>query len=428
MSGIPDNLIKSIPEEARIEILRRVLERGVKPRDLGVTSQYIYMILHGRRRVSDNLLKKLLKYIPSEEVSKIIVSYTFNGFRQEIERFLKDYTVLAQVARVIRDLAMKDNVVRNIFFDIMKTVAKDDKVIHVYKVREEDVERFERILRAKGRSEKTIKDRIRYLRKALSDLNWELSPETIEEYLYEVANESPHIAGHIAVSLKLFIKYVIKDDLLYNSFKIVRNSLPVRHEPLTLDQVRAIAKHIAHLGAKAYFVLLTETGLRPGEVLNLRLSDIDLKERVIRVFKEGKTKRAYISFFSEKTKEFLIKEYLPFRQDFIERYEVALRNLGFSEEYVKEWKQKLFPFKDYELRQEIYRASEKVLGRQIRLYDLRSFFASYMSLKGVPGQIIDLLQGRVPPREFEVLQRHYLAISIGQLREIYDRAGLVVLG
>ena len=60
MSGIPDNLIKSIPEEARIEILRRVLERGVKPRDLGVTSQYIYMILHGRRRVSDNLLKNSL--------------------------------------------------------------------------------------------------------------------------------------------------------------------------------------------------------------------------------------------------------------------------------------------------------------------------------------------------------------------------------
>ena len=45
----------------------------------------------------------------------------------------------------------------------------------------------------------------------------------------------------------------------------------------------------------------------------------------------------------------------------------------------------------------------------------------------MPGQIIDLLQGRVPPKEFEVLQRHYLAISIGQLREIYDKAGLVVL-
>jgi intergrase/recombinase len=51
-----------------------------------------------------------------------------------------------------------------------------------------------------------------------------------------------------------------------------------------------------------------------------------------------------------------------------------------------------------------------------------------MSLKGVPGQIIDLLQGRVPPREFQVLARHYLAVNIRELREVYDRAGLVVLG
>jgi intergrase/recombinase len=39
---------------------------------------------------------------------------------------------------------------------------------------------------------------------------------------------------------------------------------------------------------------------------------------------------------------------------------------------------------------------DRALGRRFRLYDLRAFYASYMSLKGVPGQIIDLLQGRVP--------------------------------
>jgi len=50
-----------------------------------------------------------------------------------------------------------------------------------------------------------------------------------------------------------------------------------------------------------------------------------------------------------------------------------------------------------------------------------------MSLRVMPGQIIDLLQDRVPPKEFEVLQRHYLAISIEQLREIYDKADLIVL-
>jgi len=50
-----------------------------------------------------------------------------------------------------------------------------------------------------------------------------------------------------------------------------------------------------------------------------------------------------------------------------------------------------------------------------------------MSLRGVPGQIIDLLQGRVPPREFQILTRHYLAVNLRELREVYDKAGLVVL-
>ncbi|MDT7866115.1 MAG: hypothetical protein RRE21_04210 [Desulfurococcales archaeon] len=45
----------------------------------------------------------------------------------------------------------------------------------------------------------------------------------------------------------------------------------------------------------------------------------------------------------------------------------------------------------------------------------------------MPGQIIDLLQGRVPPREFQVLARHYLAVNIRELRDVYDRANLIVL-
>jgi len=45
----------------------------------------------------------------------------------------------------------------------------------------------------------------------------------------------------------------------------------------------------------------------------------------------------------------------------------------------------------------------------------------------VPGQIIDLLQGRVPPRELQVLARHYLAVNIRELRDVYDRANLIVL-
>jgi hypothetical protein len=138
------------------------------------------------------------------------------------------------------------------------------------------------------------------------------------------------------------------------------------------------------------------------------------------------TKRSYIAFFSERLRDYLREEYLPYREEFVESVEPWVRNI--RRDYVNEWRNLLFPFKDSALRAAIYDAMDRALGRRFRLYDLRAFYASYMSLKGVPGQIIDLLQGRVPPREFQVLARHYLAVNIRELRDVYDRAGLVVLG
>jgi hypothetical protein len=147
---------------------------------------------------------------------------------------------------------------------------------------------------------------------------------------------------------------------------------------------------------------------------------------MLKIMKAGNsTKRSYIAFFSERLRDYLRKEYLPYRGEFIEVREASVRNL--LKEDVAEWRNLLFPFKDSALRAAIYDAMDRALGKKFRLYDLRAFYASYMSLKGVPGQLIDLLQGRVPPREFQVLARHYLAVNIRELREVYDGANLIVL-
>ncbi|WP_342765567.1 tyrosine-type recombinase/integrase [Thermofilum sp.] len=37
------------------------------------------------------------------------------------------------------------------------------------------------------------------------------------------------------------------------------------------------------MGAKAFFLLLAETGLRVGDVLSLKLEQVDLEHRIIRV-------------------------------------------------------------------------------------------------------------------------------------------------
>jgi integrase len=291
-------------------------------------------------------------------------------------------------------------------------------------VTREHLETFEKLLKSKA--PKTREERLRYLRRALEDLGWELSAERLQEYIAELSEESPNVAQHTAKALKLFIKHVLRDPNLYSAFKTPKVELSLVAEPLTLGEVRAVARAIEWPPAKAYFALLAETGLRPGEILNVRVQDLDLNERMLKVMKAGNTtKRSYVAFFSVKLRDYLRDEYLPYREEFIEIREASVRNL--LKEDVAEWRNLLFPFKDSALRAAIYDAMDKALGRRFRLYDLRAFFASYMSLKGVPGQIIDLLRGRVPPREFQVLARHYLAVNIRELREVYDKAGLTVL-
>jgi len=63
--------LSRIPQEARLKILEYVREeKGVKPKDLGVTSNLIYKIRRGERKVSDELLAKLLEYLSLEEFKK----------------------------------------------------------------------------------------------------------------------------------------------------------------------------------------------------------------------------------------------------------------------------------------------------------------------------------------------------------------------
>jgi intergrase/recombinase len=69
----------------------------------------------------------------------------------------------------------------------------------------------------------------------------------------------------------------------------------------------------------------------------------------------------------------------------------------------------------------------KVLGKEFRLYDLRSFFASYLIKNGVSPMIVNILQGRAPPAQFQILQNHYFVMSEIELQKIFDEKGSKLL-
>jgi integrase len=420
---------RSLSDEVRFRIFDYLWGRGVRSSELGVDPTYANKVKNRKARVSDALLERMLRMLSVDEFAVLVGSTASQQMLQQLtirepQSLGEAAIALDQHVRALELVLEKYPQLSNIAYQKLVELLKSRVRGYSVAVTRGHFEAFEKLLKSKA--PKTRVERLRYLRRALEDLGWELSAERLQEYIAELQEESPNVAQHTAKALKLFIKHVLRDPNLYNAFKTPRVELNLVAEPLTLEEVRAVARAIEWPPAKAYFALLAETGLRPGEVLNARLQDIDLNERMLKVMKANNTtKRSYIVFFSERLRDYLRDEYLPYRDEFIEVREASVRNL--LKEGVAEWRNLLFPFKDSALRAAIYDAMDRALGRRFRLYDLRAFYASYMSLKGVPGQIIDLLQGRVPPREFQVLARHYLAVNIRELRDVYDRAGLTVI-
>jgi integrase len=420
---------RSLGDEVRFRIFDYLWGRGVRSSELGVDPTYANKIKNRRARVSDALLERMLRMLSVDEFAVLVGSSTAQQSLQQLtvrepQSLGEAAIALEQHVRGLELVLERYPQLSNIAYQKLVELLKSRVRGYSVAVTREHVEAFEKLLKSKA--PKTKEERMMYLKRALNVLGWELSAERLQEYMAELQEESPHVARHIAVTLKAFIKHVIKDPNLYSSFKTPRVEYGLTAEPLTLEEVRAVARAIEWPPAKAYFALLAETGLRPGEILNARVQDLDLNERMLKIMKANNTtKRSYIAFFSERLRDYLREEYLPYREEFIEVREASVRNL--LKEGVTEWRNLLFPFKDSALRAAIYDAMDRALGRRFRLYDLRAFYASYLSLKGVPGQIIDLLQGRVPPREFQVLARHYLAVNIRELRDVYDRAGLTVI-
>jgi integrase len=421
---------RSLGDEVRFRIFDYLWSKGVGSSELGVDPTYANKIKNRRARVSDALLERMLRMLSVDEFAVLVGSTASQQSLQQLtvrepQSLGEAAIALDQYVRGLELVLERYPQLSNIAYQKLVELLKSRVRGYSVAVTRGHVEAFEKLLKSKA--PKTREERLRYLRRALEDLGWELSAERLQEYIAELQEESPNVAQHTAKALKLFIKHVLRDPNLYSAFKTPKVELSLVAEPLTLEEVRAVARALDWPPAKAYFALLAETGLRPGEVLNARIQDLDLNERMLKVMKAGNsTKRSYIAFFSERLRDYLREEYLPYREEFIEVREASVRNL--LKEGVAEWRNLLFPFKDSALRATIYDAMDRALGRRFRLYDLRAFYASYMSLKGVPGQIIDLLQGRVPPREFQVLARHYLAVNIRELRDVYDRAGLTVLG
>jgi integrase len=415
--------VEKLDDQKKLSILRKAVEKhglSYVSRFIGVDRSTLNRYLNGKiQRIPQEVIEKASELLTVDELSDVVY-----GLRST------DVDPTTAISVIIK--AKKDEGFRNFFLSLLWQELGDyiKEPSNSYLVTKDDIELFEKIVRNE-KSRKTAEERVNYLRRALADLDYELTPTKLKEYILDLSEESKGRAEHTAKALKLFIKDVVKPKSpriareLYESFKIPKSK--PKHKPFIpeITTVKQIFNNIKGIGAKAFFLLLAETGLRVGEVLSLKLEQVDLEHRIIRVMKESETKRAYISFLHESTAKWIKEVYLPYREEFIRKYESSLRKLveanptqGIN---IEEWKAKLFPFREDSLRVEIKEAMRKVLGKEFRLYDMRAFFASYMIKQKVPGTIVNLLQGRAPPQQFKVMEENYFVISEIGLREWYDK-------
>jgi integrase len=296
-------------------------------------------------------------------------------------------------------------------------------------VREADIEEFVKAKRLKGLREKTIQAEVHYIRQALSELNWTLTPEGVREYLAELKEGGEdYVLKHVTYSLKSFLKVVLKPKdpvlfrLLYDSFVVYKPKVDNHIRLPTLEQLRVIWRQLPSIESKLYFTILAECGLRPSEPFLVSIDDLDLGHGVIRIGKVTATKRSFIAFLRPEVAEWIRSEYLPAREafvgSFIERVRQDYLKVGVN---VDAWAKRLIPYDQSRLRHEIKEVAKQVLNRDFELYELRKFFATHMVSQGVPESIVNTMQGRAPPQEFRILVEHYWSPRHEELRQWYLR-------
>jgi len=410
--------VEAIPQDVRRKVLDYVTQvKGVKPSELGYDKTYMYRVRHGLVPISDDLFRALLKFIDVEEYARLV------GSAPPLVDATPD-----DVIRVVKK-ALMDRSFRDFLFDMLRQAFGEE--FREYKtswvVTEKDIEEFIRAKKLKGLSEKTIRDEVHYIREALAELNWNLTPDGIREYLAELAEDGEtYVLKHTTYSLKSFLKTVLKPRdpalfrALYDVFTVYKPKNNNHTRLPTLEQLRQIWQQLPTIESRFYFVLLAETGLRPGEPFLLSIEDLDLEHGMLRVGKVTPTKRTFIAFLRPEFLEWVRGNYLPHRESWIERMGRAWESSNlFSQDVVENAKRKLIPFDQSRLRREIKETARQVLGREFELYELRKFFATHMISQGVPESIVNTLQGRAPPSEFRVLIEHYWSPRHEELRSWY---------
>ena len=151
--------------------------------------------------------------------------------------------------------------------------------------------------------------------------------------------------------------------------------------------------------AQVIFLILYSSGLRIGEVLDLRMSDINFNTNMLDTSQvhKGNTKSSWISFITKQTSEIL------------QKYITHTNNT--------ESNSKIFSVSKRSI-QKVFKDTSGYVGIAITPHLMRTMFAEKCTKAGMQDKYINAFCGRVSQG---ILAKHYTDYSPARLREIYDK-------
>ena len=338
--------LRSIPDDVRYRVFDYLWNvKRVGSRGLGISPALANMVKNRKRRVTDSLLKRMLELLTHEEYAELVEGVT--TVKVDPNTFIK---ILAS--------AVADPELKPILVEFVKNrlTAEIFAEMTRYTATKQDLEEFREWLNrqvrirekspevSEGISRDTASKHWKYLNDLLAYLGYSFTLSRVEDLKDELIDEFGYAkARHMLKAFRKFVKVVIRKKnrtLASQILEVVKvpkdksKELPLMQRIIlgyekapTIDEIRSVANAIANIGAKVAFIMLAETGLRPVEIFNLTMEQVDLSNRVIRPLHLSRTKRAYISFISKPLHRFIAEKYLPWRDWFLEQYPVSYTHL-----------------------------------------------------------------------------------------------------
>ncbi len=182
------------------------------------------------------------------------------------------------------------------FFETSLNPLLRDSVIHFSP---DSLEKFKAWLISQGRTKKTIRDHMNYLKKLVNKFGWSIDIYKVIEYLSTLSHGQ---RNHYRKALRLYLKFINRKEFLELLSGKWTSNESEKEPGITLEQAKEIIEIAATLNIDyaLYLAALLITGIRPKELKTITWDDQmnTVDPKIFKIKTSSQLKRSYYAFLT----------------------------------------------------------------------------------------------------------------------------------